>query len=716
MNKPARILSNAGLALFFLAAYLAATHIGLILRIEAGGLTPLWPASGLALVLLLKRGLAWWPLIVVGELLTAWSLDQPLSMGLAGGAGQSLEAAVAVLLLHRTAARDWFRNIPETVQFCVLVCCVPPLLSASVGTLAQYAHGLLSIPTWKTGWVTWWLGDAMGLLIVAPFLMTWWPIPFRDWRTALEWLGVAALLSVTGLVLTSYTGERGHHLFFLLLPFVGWLALRFRAAGASSAAVLLSALVFGLSDTSDDFTTAIYIAFVGASASMGYLLSAILNRQHVLLDQFRHRADHDPLTGLCSRSRLEAELRRLTEQRSDSVGHALIYLDLDRFKMVNDACGHEAGDRFLVDLAAHLADIPPAAATFARMGGDEFGVLLRNVSESEAGTLGESLRNAMAEYSFTCGDYQFSLGASIGVAHFRPGEAAATVLSRADIACHTAKEEGRDLVHVYSAGDLAMQRHQSELEWVSQFRHAMAEGQLVLFAQRIAAVTGPDETPFFEVLLRKIENGEPVSPGRFLPAADRYGLMPAIDRWVMTECFRTIAARPSDDFRLSINLAPATLDRPRFLESVEHLSSEFGVDPARICFEVTEKIAIRDMEGAVKTLRRLSDLGFQFALDDFGSGVASFGYLSQLPVDYVKIDGQFVRSLQDDRASWIIVSALKELAALRGIQCVAEWVESAATMDALDRIGVEYAQGYHVHVPEALEPLLTAAYGHITGR
>lgn len=703
---PAR---QAAWVLLLISVYVLATQVGLMLQANASGLTPLWPASGLGLAIVWRFGVRWWPVILVGETGTAWLLGQPLTMGLAGGGAQVLEAVLALAIARSAGIRELFRNVRETVYFVFAVCLIPPVLSAAIGTLAQVLHGIAPSTTWQSGWFTWWLGDAMGLLIVTPAILTWWRWPLREWRESLEWALIAGLLVAAGLSVVFLFGELGHYLFFILLPFVAWMAVRFRAAGAASATLILAAMIFGLVTPGhgDPALTAVYVVFVGGSAYTGYLLAAVLSGQRELVRELRHRAAHDPLTGLANRTRFDARLRQLTADRDGSARHAFIYMDLDYFKLVNDTCGHEAGDRLLHDLAGELLAGVPAEVTVARLGGDEFGILVPNTGLRRAEELAHDLRRTVLDYRFTNGEYAFTLGVSMGVVAFQPGDSAAAVLSRGDIACYAAKDEGRDRVHVYRAEELAMRRHRSELEWVSQFHSAMREGELALFGQRIDPV-GPDAaaTPFFEVLLRKMENGQPTSPGSFLPVASRYGLMPIIDRWVMAECFRLIAANPGTDFRLSINLAAATIDRPRFLKRLEQLTDEHGINPPRVCFEVTETIAIRHMTRAADAINQLSEQGFRFALDDFGSGVASFGYLHQLPLHYVKIDGQFVRNLPDDQESRIIVSSLRDVAGLRGIRCIAEWVESGAILDELARLGIELAQGYYIHEPEPLERAL----------
>lgn len=701
------------MGLLLISAYVLATQVGLMLQADGAGLTPLWPASGVGLALVWQFGVRWWPVILVGEAGTAWLLGQPATMGLAGGAAQVLEAFLALAIARGAGIRELFRNVRETVYFVFAVCLIPPLVSAGIGTAAQVLLGVAPSATWMSGWFTWWLGDAMGLLIVTPAILTWRRWPLRGWRESLEWASIAGLLVAAGLSVVFLSGELGHYLFFILLPFVAWMAVRFRAAGAASATLILGAMIFGLvmPGNGDPALTAIYVAFVGASAYTGYLLAAVLAGQRELFRELRYHAAHDPLTGLANRTRFDAQLRHLTGDRDGDARHALIYMDLDHFKLVNDTCGHEAGDRLLQDLAGELLASVPPEVTVARLGGDEFGVLLSHAGLRQAEELAHELRRTVLDYRFINGEYAFTLGVSIGIVAFRPGDSAAAVLSRGDIACYAAKDEGRDRVHVYREEELSMRRHRSELEWVSQFHRAMREGKLALFAQRIDPVR-PDaaETPFFEVLLRKMENGQPTSPGSFLPVASRYGLMPIIDRWVMAECFRLIAANPETDFRLSINLAAATIDRPRFLKRLEQLTDEHGIDPPRVCFEVTENIAIRHMTRAVDTINQLSGQGFRFALDDFGSGVASFGYLHRLPLHYVKVDGQFVRNLPDDRESRIIVSSLRDVAALRDIRCIAEWVESGAVLAELARIGIEFAQGYYIHEPEPLERALGIAH------
>ncbi|MBA1146904.1 EAL domain-containing protein [Ectothiorhodospiraceae bacterium WFHF3C12] len=703
--KPGQYTTTVGIAVLFLGVYLGGTGIGLYLHGEYGGLTPLWPASAVSLYLLHTRGLRWWPLIVIGELLVALWLSQPFTMGLVGGVLQALEAAIALFLLQRVGATGLFSNVPQALGFCFHVCLLPPLFSAAGGALAQLGHGLIPLSGLGQAALTWWLGDAMALLILVPFLMAWWPLPAWSGTDLARWGGICGLQIGVGAMLSQLPNAHGDLLFFLLLPFVGWLALRFRTAGATSAAVILAGVVFGLHSPEDAFTTGVHVAFVGVSAMIGYVLAALLSRRDAVMATLTHQADHDTVTGLYNRSRLERELRRLhDEDGADGATHALLHVDLDHFKLVNDSCGHERADELLGDLGREIRAALPADALVGRLGGDEFLVLAPGRG-AQADSLGETLRRSVLGFAFDCGERSFSLGASIGVAPFAGSEAPAAVMGRADLARHAAKREGGNRIRVFTSADVSVQRHKSELDWATDFEHALARGDLLLFAQRIAPVCADDGTPHFEVLLRKYENGRLTSPGQFLPSASRYGLMPMIDHWVITRSFEFLAGTAPQAVNLSINLAAETMDRPDFLGFVQETTERLGVDPGRVCFEVTERAAIHNLARASETMSRLNSLGFSFALDDFGAGVANFGYLNQLPVRYIKIDGQFIRNLGQDEASRVIVACVRDLARIHGMQCVAEFVESGTIVESLQALGIDYAQGYHIHHPAPLDEL-----------
>jgi Amt family ammonium transporter len=305
----------------------------------------------------------------------------------------------------------------------------------------------------------------------------------------------------------------------------------------------------------------------------------------------------------------------------------------------------------------------------------------------------------------------FSVGASIGTTFFpaEGGDTADAVLGRADVACYVAKEDGRHRSHVYMPRDEAMLRWHSSLHQVSQLEMAMEGGALQLWQQAIVDISGRPSPNFSEVLLRMTNAGDVHTSAEFLPVAQRFGLMDRIDRWVVENACRYLAESGRNDLRLSVNVSGSTLNDPSFYETVIALPDRFGFDPRRLCLEVTEGVMIHRLRQAVEAMKGLRARGFDLALDDFGAGVASFAYLQELPVTYVKIDGRIVQQLRTDPASEVIVGSLVRLARLRNIECIAEWVESEEVLDRLRTLGVRYAQGFFLHMPEPLHARIAGA-------
>lgn len=711
-------LRQALMGIFILLPlYLLCDRIGLFLQLQYGGLTPLWPASGLALALFWRGGLRWWPVIAAGEALTAWSLGQGTPMLIIGPLAQLIEASVALAILDYLRIDPELRRLRDVLGFSGMVATLAPVPAALLGAVGLMLDGEIAGSSLGNAAFTWWLGDAMGLLVLTPALVIWQHWPFHGWRANRRWLVPLLLWMLVGAGLVVADGEAADYLFFLLLPGVVWLAMRAGRAGAASAALLLAVIVLGLNavhqTTPDAFLTAVRIAFVGVSAVTGYLLAAVRAEQRSLLRELRRRASHDGLTGLLNRSAFQARLEDLLSE-GDGDTHALLYLDLDQFKIINDTCGHAAGDRMLAQLSHLLEAAMDEDDIFARLGGDEFAVLMPGGSEPEALYAAEKLRRAILDFRYPYGDLTFSFGVSIGVTLVQPHDTPEGVMTRADIACYSAKREGRNRVHTYRADDLEMRRQHSELRWISQMHRAMQDGSLQLYVQRIVAIDD-GAPPFYEVLLRYVDGERVTSPAAFLPVAARYGLMPEIDHWVLEQSLQALAAAQDDNLRLSINLSGTTLDSPRFVDDVLELTERYQVSPHRICLEITESIAIDRLTRAQSQMRWLQDVGFSFALDDFGSGVASFGYLQKLPVGLVKIDGRFVKGLEHDTANLIIIEALIRLAKSRGIQCVAEWVETELELRRLEALGVDMVQGFYLHKPERLTNILAVGAAGRTG-
>ncbi|MHB1240639.1 MAG: EAL domain-containing protein, partial [Gammaproteobacteria bacterium] len=435
--------------------------------------------------------------------------------------------------------------------------------------------------------------------------------------------------------------------------------------------------------------------------------------------QMAYQATHDPLTGLINRREFEVRL----EQALDSAQtlqreHALCYLDLDQFKVVNDTCGHGAGDELLRQLAARLSSRIRETDILARLGGDEFGVLLEHCVLEQAARIADGLRSAVQEFRYHWQDKTFEIGVSIGLVPLGPvSMTLSEALSAADSACYVAKDQGRNRVHVFQAGDSALARHHGQMQWSQRIRQALNEDRLQLHIQPYRMVTpsrGLDARPA-EFLLRMVgEDGALILPREFLPAAERYHLMPDIDRWVVRAVFSVIAqGHPMvrDLTLCGINLSGQSLGDERFLDYVIAMLDEMDIPADRLCFEVTETAAIANLSHAVRFMSVLRGLGCRFALDDFGSGLSSFAYLKNLPVDYLKIDGAFVRDMVDDPIDHAMVEAINQIGHVMNMQTIAECVEDDTTLKVLRLLGVDYAQGYVIARPVPLEPAVQLLRG-----
>lgn len=416
----------------------------------------------------------------------------------------------------------------------------------------------------------------------------------------------------------------------------------------------------------------------------------------------RHMAFHDSLTELVNRAQFEQRLQCAVESaQAAAEKHSLLYLDLDQFKLVNDSCGHLAGDELLRRLARRLQRLVRDSDTLARLGGDEFGVLLKNCGLATAKHVAQGVLDNIRGYYFVWDDRSFRVGASIGLVTVDGCQNAQTVLSMADMACYAAKDLGRNRVHVYAEGDEDLARRRTEMYWVQRLQACAEDNCLMLYRQRIQSMNGgPSHS---ELLLRMLdEKGEIVGPDRFIPPAERYNLMPEIDRWVVRHACKQLQAEcASSDGSISfINLSGNSLSQERLVDFIKSQLLEHEVNPPRIGFEITETAAIADFDVALQLIQELRQLGCVVSLDDFGSGMSSFSYLRSLKVDFIKIDGEFVRNMLNDEMDNAIVEAVNYIGHIANIQTVAEHVESEELLQELANLGVDYAQGFAVHRPE----------------
>lgn len=435
-----------------------------------------------------------------------------------------------------------------------------------------------------------------------------------------------------------------------------------------------------------------------------------ISQERRLAAQVSWQASHDALTGLVNRGSFDRKLDELLQEaRITGRIHCMLYLDLDQFKIVNDTCGHVAGDDLLRQIASTLASHVRSGDTLARLGGDEFGVLLSACNETVAQRIANEMRQAILDFRFTWNDKTFSIGVSIGVVTINAqSEGVESVLSAADAACYAAKDCGRNQVHLYQPHVGEAAQRQGEMRWVSRLHAALDEERFRLYVQPIVPVEPTSgKQGHHEVLIRmQDEDGKLVPPGDFIPAAERYGLMPKIDRWVVAQVFRLIKSQypllEERGYRFAINLSGGSVNDEDTLLFIGEMMSEYRIPPGMVCFEITETAAIANIASANYFIRTLKQAGCLFSLDDFGSGLSSFAYLKNLPVDYLKIDGAFVRDLADDPVDFAMVQAINQVGQVMGLRTVAEFVENERILERLRVIGVDFAQGYGIARPRPL--------------
>ncbi|HEX8403456.1 MAG TPA: EAL domain-containing protein [Duganella sp.] len=452
----------------------------------------------------------------------------------------------------------------------------------------------------------------------------------------------------------------------------------------------------------------------------GELLGAVVvfrdvSHERKLSKQLSWNASHDTLTGLINRREFEAQIANaLHSAKQEGHVHALLYMDLDQFKIVNDTCGHSAGDLLLQLLAKMLQTEMRDSDILARLGGDELGVLLPHCPPDQALLMADGIRQSIKNFRFVRDDHTFELGVSVGVVEINHhSKSMSELLIAADQACYLAKERGRNRVHLYQESDLLLARRQGEMQWVSRLNEAFEHQYFRLYAQPIVGL-GCAPASHEEVLIRiQPDGGELILPGAFIPAAERYDMMAAIDRWVIRAVCRHMrdrqdALQPQDQAQdqgpaqaqgpaqYSVNLSGTSLGDENLHDYILAQFAEHNIDPTQICFEITETAVIANLIKAQEFMVRLKALGCRFSLDDFGSGLSSFAYLKALPVDFLKIDGVFIRDIADNAVNRAMVKAINDVGHVMGISTVAEYVEDDTTLAVVRELGVDYAQGYAV--------------------
>jgi diguanylate cyclase (GGDEF)-like protein/PAS domain S-box-containing protein len=463
----------------------------------------------------------------------------------------------------------------------------------------------------------------------------------------------------------------------------------------------------------------------GAIIGAAVVFHDMTEMQH-MARRMAYLASHDPLTGLINRREFEARLQQVLDTaRSEDSQHAICYFDLDQFKIVNDTCGHIAGDELLKQLSQRLQNEIRQSDVLARLGGDEFGVILENCTIDKAQQVAEMLRQSVKSFRFAWQDRSFDIGASIGLVSINADSGSISdVLSSADSACYVAKDRGRNCVHVYQADDVALAQRHGEMQWVHRINRGLENDKFKLYSQAITPLNARfgSTRPFYEILVRMNENGtDIIAPTAFIPAAERYHIMPTIDRRIMSSVFATMqryvgqAQTPggAGPPLFSINLSGQSLCDDNFLDFVTGLFEYYALDPQMICFEITETAAIANLARARAFITTLKDMGCSFALDDFGSGLSSFGYLKSLPVDYLKIAGNFIQDIVRDPVDLAMVDAINQVGHIMGLITIAESVETEEILVKLRESGVDYGQGFGIDIPRPFGQVLESHYSDI---
>ena len=433
-----------------------------------------------------------------------------------------------------------------------------------------------------------------------------------------------------------------------------------------------------------------------------------------LSGEISFRASHDSLTGLVNRAEFDARLGRVwSTAREEGTEHSLMYIDLDRFKLVNDTCGHTAGDRLLKQVAAMLRDAVRSCDVVARLGGDEFAILLEHCAPDRAHKIGQALCDRMEQFRFVHEEHRLRIGTSIGLVPVHAGwETTTAIMQAADASCYAAKERGRNRVHRWMDSDAELQPRSGETRWASRIEQALDEDRFTLYAQRITPLSGAHDGLHAEVLVRMLgTDGELIPPGAFLPAAERYQLAPRIDRWVLQHAldWLRLHAGPKRVRQLSVNLSGQSVGDHEFHRWAFEMLGAAGEDCCRsLCLEITETVAITHLTDAATFIAGVRAMGVRVALDDFGAGASSFGYLKMLPVDSLKIAGQFIRGLIEHPLDAAAVRCFIDVARVVGIQTVAEYVDRTDVLARVREMGVDFAQGFLLLRPAPIDELLQA--------
>jgi len=461
-------------------------------------------------------------------------------------------------------------------------------------------------------------------------------------------------------------------------------------------------------------TRSIIILLAAASFLFGILISIIVIRQTSRKNyEIQYQAAHDSLTQLINRKEFERRLNYAIEKAAkDNSEHCMCFMDLDQFKIINDTCGHKAGDQLLIEITQLLTKNIRENDTLGRLGGDEFGLLMENCALDKAVEIAEGMIRLVRNYDFVWNNRIFHIGVSIGLVDITSkSEDVTSTMSEADVACYIAKDMGKNRLYIHELDDEHIKKVHKELSWVSNIEESLKNNRFVLYTQPIVAIDNKvGSRELYEVLLRlKDDDGQVLSPGEYIPAAERFGMMRAVDIWVITESIKAIETMNNSGLTeiplMFVNLSANSITDKTFCNEVLQLLKDHKIPDESICFEITETAAIKNIHQAIDFMEQLKKAHCMFALDDFGTGMSSFTYLKNMPVDYLKIDGSFVNKMDVNTIDQAMVASINQIGQVMGMHTIAEHVENEAIMESLKEIGVTYGQGYHIREPFPLDEI-----------
>ncbi|MEM9304232.1 MAG: EAL domain-containing protein [Pseudomonadota bacterium] len=727
----------------FMLLYAGAVVLANLLIDENGSsITPIWPPAGVGMACLLLGGIRAWPTVALGIVIgQAFSVPlDPIFYVYAMVANVvSVVAAVTVLRHFYPQNLVMIRLKSGLILFSGGI--IVAVIAATIGVLGLAHAGLLVEGAGATTWAQWALGDIFGVVICAPALLSIGRVlqnpgllaedeAYHRLGEKLAWLGGVLASAFLWVWLSEQSPAYALAVTFLPLTFLGWSALRFDHLFTTLAVMIITLTIvtfigqgyagFAVPETA--LESVILLLFFSIMGILPLMVSAAAHQSRYYADQLSYRANHDNLTRLPNRNAFEDHLKRvLAETQRSGKPAAVCYFDLDNFKVVNDTCGHTAGDELLKQISHVLRSNLQSGDHISRLGGDEFGIVFGDCDIEDARDRASRLRALIEEFRFVWRRHIFSFTASCGVAMIgRDTESFTRILADADAACFDAKDVGGNRVVVASANGEEPSRHSAAMQWAVKINDALESDRFELYCMEIAPLkTQHTDRVRFEVLIRmREEDGRILGPGTFIPAAERFKLMPKLDRWVVRSTIRRLARNADVIHRMdscSINLSGASLGDASFLEWLRGELTASAVPPVKLCFEITETAAVGDLGHAMEFIDEVRTLGCRFALDDFGSGLSSFGYLRSLQVDYLKIDGTFVRDIVENPVDRAMVRSINEVGQVMGKQTIAEYVETPAISETLREIGVNFAQGHAVGLAMPMERFLNERVRNASG-